>query len=100
MSTKSPQDPTSAEKPPCESDNAICSPWILTSQEMPEMADIVWLFNGVNVWIGSRENDPEGWMYSNLYGSEYWDGEKWCGDTEIDDDYQPTHWMPLPTPPL
>ena len=33
-----------------------------------------------------------GWVWSNCYGDIR-------GDSEWDDEYKPTHWMPLPKPP-
>jgi len=43
---------------------------------------------------GYVDAEPEGgWVWSNCYGDIH-------GDSEWDDEYWPTHWMPLPTPPI
>jgi hypothetical protein len=42
-------------------------------------------------WVDA---EPEGgWVWSNCYGDIR-------GDSEWDDEYKPTHWMPLPKPPI
>ena len=42
-------------------------------------------------WIDCDEENS-GWAWCNCYGDIH-------GDAEFDDDYSPTHWMPLPKPP-
>ncbi len=34
-----------------------------------------------------------------LYQVCCWDLDKWIGDTGVSEDFQPTHWMPLPGSP-
>lgn len=41
-------------------------------------------------WLTDGENS--GWTWCNCYGDIN-------GDPEFDDEYSPTYWMPLPTPP-
>jgi hypothetical protein len=39
-----------------------------------------------------EDGEQGGWVWSDCYGDIN-------GEGEWDDDYQPTHWMPLPKPP-
>ncbi len=62
----------------------------------------VWLVSeGGNIWIGERCWDGDGWMWGNCYLSIYQRADHtWASsDCEVDDDYQPVKWMPLPPPP-
>jgi hypothetical protein len=80
--------------------------WINCEKQTPPEGIPVWLFqhDRVSPWVGAYEycgDDPGGWFYGNTYGSEYWDGSNWKAfDNEWDDEYRPTHWMPLPDPPV
>lgn len=65
---------------------------------LPPLGEIVWLY-GKGIWVGSRDDGPEGFEWTNTYGHFWYNGQKWDGDCEADDEYQPTHWMPLPKLP-
>lgn len=75
--------------------------------DLPEMGVPVWLYQpGRGIWIGGRGevNAEEGWLWGNSHGdcssTASQDGLLWHSHTlEVDDDYQPTHWMLLPQPP-
>ena len=70
------------------------------TEDNPKLGDIVWLWDGKTIWVGGREMiDSECWLWGNTYGSMWYNGEKWEADLESDDDYNPTHWLPLPSPP-
>ena len=61
----------------------------------------VWLTDASgNIWIGERGYDGDCWMWGNTYMAVYQrtDGTWASSDNEWDDDYQPTHWQPLPAP--
>lgn len=80
--------------------------WIPIEQKLPEIDQIVWLYNANTYipWIGGRAEDDSDdehifWYWGNTYGSFWHNGVYWSGDIEIDEDYQPTHWMPLPELP-
>jgi hypothetical protein len=75
--------------------------WELVSDEnLPPLDQIVWLWDGKGIWIGGRADDVDGWLWGNTYRDPWWDGEKWDGQLLTDDDYKPTHWKPLPEPPV
>lgn len=74
--------------------------WLKVTEDNPKLGDIVWLWDGKTIWIGGREMvDSEYWLWGKTYGSTWHNCEKWDADLETDDDYKPTHWLPLPSPP-
>jgi len=78
-----------------------CSGWSDCADRLPELGEIVWLYapGTEGMWVGGRADDADGWLWANAYGTMWWNGQRWDADLETDDDYKPTHWMPLPTPP-
>jgi hypothetical protein len=90
------------ERAPSIDSAADAKDWRNVDECLPEFDVPVWLFEpGRNIWIGARSHEVEGWLWGNCYGAAYSrpDGT-WDSDTnECDDDYQPTHWMPLPGVP-
>ena len=80
------------------------SEWINSKERLPDEYEAVWMrFDNNTMFIGciSYAGDPEGWLWCNSYGTFWWDDKKarWECDAEADDQYLPTHWMPLPEPP-
>ena len=77
--------------------------WIKTEDKLPVFDDIVWCHNVAKgtTWIGGRTTELEfgEWCWGNTYGSIWHNGERWTGELEIDSDYTPTHWKPLPKLP-
>lgn len=76
--------------------------WIPVSERLPEFDVPVWLaLADGSIFQGGRIDDSDGWLWANGYGSAYFSREGLWKFTELDadDDYQPTHWMPLPEPP-
>ena len=85
--------------------------WIPCSERLPDLETPVWLlcwYKGrddkqrPNPFIGCRTDSGDGWIWADCMGSanlsvdEPW---KWiCDDAEMDD-YEPTHWQPLPEGP-
>lgn len=61
----------------------------------------VWLCENGTIWIGERVFDGDGWLWGNTYMAVYQhpDGTWASSDNDVDDNYQPTHWQPLPAPP-
>lgn len=77
------------------------SEWISVKDELPKLEEVVWLWNGRFPYIGCRSlvGIEEGWIWAVTYGSVFLDKGKITADCESDDDYNITHWMPLPEPP-
>lgn len=78
------------------------SGWISVEAVLPDLDVPVFLWDGEDVWVGARGDDADGWLWGTTYGNHYWNRkmQRWeTSDNEADDDYQPTHWMPLPGPP-
>lgn len=78
--------------------------WIETSKQLPKFIDgkdysenvLVWNNNELEVMTYCRgHNDYKEWCYywANAHGDIN-------GDAEWDDNYAPTHWMPLPSAPV
>jgi len=83
-----------------DSSQSTGSAWVETSKELPPLGQMVWCFEDGNVWLGSREDpDNEGWLWTQCYNHFWWNGKKYDGDFEADDDYRPTHWALVPEPP-
>jgi hypothetical protein len=77
--------------------------WRLVSESKPPEDVAVWLYEkDRGAWIGTFSYpDAEGWCFTRCYAMPYMSTEGgWdCVDAEWDDDYAPTHWMPLPAAP-
>lgn len=74
--------------------------WINIKDEKPPLDEFVFFEDQDKIrWIGCRVMvDHEHWLYSNSYGSFWWDKKEhcWRGDKITDDDYQPVKWHKLP----
>jgi hypothetical protein len=74
--------------------------WINVDTELPELDLTVWCCDGKRIWIGGRGDGGEGWVWGRCYDSPYLNkGGILEAEIDCDDDYQPTHWMMLPTLP-
>lgn len=80
--------------------------WVPVGSRLPDLDMPVWLYlpDGPRIVQGCRTEDSDGWYWANCYSSAYFDptheGGKWRSlDAEMDDDYQPSLWQPLPEPP-
>lgn len=81
--------------------------WIKVDDKLPNLETPVWMYLGDKIKMGCRSNyGGEGWLWCALeygpYYNEYYIekyGHPWDFCPISDDDYQPTHWMPLPKPP-
>jgi hypothetical protein len=63
----------------------------------------VWLVSkDGGIWIGEHCYEGDGWLWGNCYMAVYQRGDgSWASsDCQVDDDYQPTHWMELPMRPI
>lgn len=75
------------------------SGWISVESQLPELGIPVWLHENGRIYVGGRSDEGEGWLWGNCYGSHYMDDGVWKCDIEIDDEYEPTMWMALPSIP-
>ena len=75
----------------------------MVSDRLPPLDEAVWLYDLSTgaIWVGVRWHDGYGSVWGHSYRNFWWVDEKhrWEGDCIADDDYQPTHWAPLITPP-
>lgn len=78
--------------------------WINTKKRLPKIGRVVIVcyrsgYDGAPVLaFGGRVDGGEGWLWGimdNRFGVQHNDGD----NIEADDDYQVTHWMPLPASP-
>ena len=84
------------------SDNTqIRGGWVRVQDGLPPLIDdkdysenVIAFCNGILMVMCYMyiNEDGGGYVWANCYGDIK-------GDAEFDDDYYPTHWMPLPTPP-
>lgn len=70
------------------------SQWISVEERLPEMETPVIAMVGKNIYALARVDYDEGWLWA-ICGCDLSD----IRDYEADDDYQPTHWLPLNIPP-
>lgn len=78
------------------------SPWqTLTGTNLPQVDELVWLWDGQHIWIGGRclTEDSGGWQWGSTLGRLWYTGTKWEGYLNTDNEYRPTHFLPLPIPP-
>ena len=79
--------------------------WKRIEDGLPPLDEVVWMYlpdTGQPV-IGCREMvDNVSWLWANAHGAFWYDKEagQWRADCESDEDYQPSHWMYLPKPPV
>ncbi len=79
--------------------------WISIEDQKPALDTPVWLYDGNKVFIGGLimvEGIAEtfkAWATVSMMNVYFEKDGTWSADFEYDDDYFPTHWMALPTPP-
>jgi len=77
--------------------------WISVDDELPELEVPIWIYVNGRILMGCRSNYAgEGWVWCRLYDMPFYmkhRDDKWDFEPYSDDDYQPTHWKPLPKPP-
>ena len=81
--------------------------WIALKDDRPDEKETVWLYNNVSrflalgcrAWVGG-DSKESGWLWSVSNGIIYAENRKIVSECEADDDYEFTHWCPLPILPL
>jgi hypothetical protein len=88
-----------------EQQGAARQGWVAVSERLPEIGVPVFAWEGgYIVWRVREFIDSDGWNWCNAYSTHHtrsgWECEASSGwEDEFDDEYAPTHWMPLPEPP-
>ena len=86
-----------AVEPPASAASAS-EGWVAVSERLPAIGQVVLLCDADNIYMGGRGQDGDEWLWCQCYNVPNWEAEEWVpDDLESDDDYQPTHWMPLPS---
>ncbi|TKD30025.1 DUF551 domain-containing protein [Azotobacter chroococcum] len=74
--------------------------WVPVSERLPEIDTPVFLYEpNFGIWIGGCADADDGWMWAHAQGTQWFADGEWKADLFIDDDYKPSHWMPLPAAP-
>lgn len=77
------------------------SEWISVEDRLPDIDQVVvCLENTVTYYGGCVDAGDEGWLWGMADSTPWYHDGAWRADIEIDDEYLPSHWMPLPPPPL
>jgi hypothetical protein len=86
---------------------ALNGDWVLASERKPPEDVPVWCsIDGGEPWAGTYsyadgDEDGSGWAWMRCDSRPYMHRGEWtCYDIEWDDQYDVTHWMPLPMPPI
>lgn len=74
--------------------------WIKCTDRMPAENETVWMMNIDTKWVSlgclSYAGEEGGWLWAESNGSIYNDKNKIVSKCEWDDEYDVTHWHPLP----
>lgn len=71
--------------------------WVRIDQGLPPVGVLCFLETERGIVIGSREDMNEGWHWSEIDGSPWYNGSKWDCDVE-GEDMEVLNWMPFPHP--
>ena len=83
------------------------SEWISVKDRLPRLDTVVLIcyqsgYDGSAIYaFGGLVDDGDGWLWGISHAGMgiYANDDAVASDVEADDDYQVTHWMPLPEPP-
>lgn len=79
--------------------------WIRVEDHEPTLNTPMWLCTGNKVFIGGLimvegiDETFKAWATVSMMNVYFERDGTWSADFEYDDDYYPTHWMPLPRLP-
>ena len=87
--------------------NIPAGEWVAVGERLPEIEQTVLVcfpsgYDGKPVYAwGARVDDSDGWLWgiSSSFSGIRPDYSTGNNDISADDDYQVSHWMPLPSPP-
>ena len=74
--------------------------WICVKDKLPEELQTVWAYNNETKFVAlAFLTYYDGWLWAVSNGTIYSEDGKIIIECELDDDYDFTHWMPLPELP-
>lgn len=79
--------------------------WINIAEKKPKENQIVWALTEQHQgplmvqYFYIEDEDNGGWAFAQIYDVPYYHNGEWQGDSDWDNDFNVTHWMPLPEPP-
>ena len=75
--------------------------WISVKDKKPEEFQIVWsMHHDKSIKMMEYLHLPtQGWIWARVYSVPDIHNGKWEAESFWDDEYEPTHWMPLPELP-
>nr|WP_299488626.1 DUF551 domain-containing protein [uncultured Allomuricauda sp.] len=80
--------------------------WISIEERKPDENQVVFVvtvsnFMMIMVYMYIYDAEESGWVWANVYDSPTYSSKanEWEADGEWEDDYEVTHWMPLPESP-
>ena len=79
--------------------------WISVKYKKPKENQIVWAIEKnhqgpiMMEYAYINDGDNSGWIWARIYDVPTYHNGYWDFESEWDDNYEITHWMPLPEPP-
>lgn len=75
--------------------------WIKVDKKLPAENETVWAINKEKkyVWLACLIYD-DGWLWAVSNGTIYSENGNIVSECEMDDEYDVTHWQPLPKLPI
>lgn len=75
--------------------------WVSVKDKLPEENETVWAYNINDKFIAlACLVYVDGWLWAVSNGSIYTDRGNIISECELDDEYEFTHWIPLPKVPI
>lgn len=74
--------------------------WMSIKDSLPDENETVWAYNINNnsIYLAALVYS-DGWLWAVSNGSVYTEGRNIVSECELDDQYEFTHWIPLPKLP-
>jgi hypothetical protein len=78
--------------------------WISTEKQKPKENQVVWGLlkdeHGPCMFMYEFISDGGYWAFTRIYDVPFLAGDKWYAESFHDEQYNVTHWQPLPNPTL